>query len=123
VNVLRDTNRALVPGGELLDFHPVWPPFAGVEAGGERLGRLVEPDFPAQLRATEAGMREAVRLGLFRRAASRTREIREHYDDADEVIDAWGESVLPELERRLRATAGPVQVVEKLVFRLYRTVA
>lgn len=119
MNVLRDTHNALAPGGALLDFHPTYPPWARVEAGGESLGELVEPEFPAQLRATEAGMREAVRLGLYRRVAARRHEIREHYDDADELIETWSDVVEPHLERRIRATAGPVAVVDQLVFRLY----
>lgn len=122
MNVLRDTHKALAPGGELVDFHPTWPPWARVEARGEALGRLVEPDFPALLRATEAGMDEAVRIGLFRRVAARTHDIVEQYDDAGELIDAWRENVASDLERRLRAVRGPVQVVEKVVFRLYRAV-
>jgi hypothetical protein len=120
VNVLRDTHRAIVPGGQLLDFHPILPPFAGVEAGGKLLGRLEEPEFPEQLRATEAGMEEAVRLGLFRRVAARTRKLAEHYDDANELIDAW--EVEGELERKLRGVRGPLRVVERVVFRLYRAV-
>jgi hypothetical protein len=124
VNVLRDTHNALVPGGELVDFHPTWPPWARVVAAGEVLGTLEEPEFPEQLRAAEAGMDEVVRQGLFRPAAAvRTREIREHYDDADELIDVWEDAVTPDLERRLRATSGRVDVVDKVVFRLYRAVA
>jgi hypothetical protein len=120
VNVLRDTHRALVPGAELLDFHPVVPPFARVEAGATVLGLLEEPDFPEQLRATEAGMDEAVRLGLFEPVAAQTRELSEHYDDADELIDAW--EIEGDLERAVRAAVGPLRVVEKVVFRLYRRV-
>ena len=119
MNVLRDTHQALVPGGDLLDFHPVVPPWARVEAGGRTLGYIDEPDFPEQLRATEAGMDEAVRLGLFRHVAARTRWLREHYDDATELIDTW--ELEGELERKLRKVDGPVDVVDKVVFRLYRS--
>lgn len=120
VNVLRDTHRALQPGGELLDFHPTLPPFPRVEAGGHALAPLEEPDFPEQLRATEAGMREAVQLGLFRRVAAETHELGEHYDGVDELIDAW--EVEGELEARLRAVTGPYRVVSTVVFHLYRVV-
>jgi hypothetical protein len=121
VNVLRATHRALVPGGKLLDFHPIAPPWARVTAAGKTLGHLEEPDFLAQLRAAEDGLREVVRQRLFRRVAVRTREIVEYYDDADELLDAWEDVVVPELERRLRATRGPVHVVEKVKFGLYQT--
>jgi FMN phosphatase YigB (HAD superfamily) len=120
VDVLRDTHRALVPGGDLLDFHPTFPPWARIEAGGEILGDLEEPSFPEQLQATEEGMREVVRRGLFRPAAEQTHELREHYDDADELIDVWQDEIQPDLERRVRAVRGRLEVVDKLVFRLYR---
>jgi hypothetical protein len=122
VDVLRDTHRALVPGGDLLDFHPTFPPWARVEAGGERLGDLEEPSFPDQLRATEEGMREVVRRGLFRLVAEQTHELREHYDDAEELVDAWQDEIQPDLESRVRAKRGPLEVVDKVVFRLYRAV-
>jgi hypothetical protein len=124
VNVLRDTHRALVPAGLLLDFHPTLPPWPRVVAGRKKLGRLEDPSFPEELRAAEGGMNETVRLGLFRRVAGRTRDIREYYDDADELIQSWGEGawLSADLEGRLRATTGPVQIVEKVVFHLYRKI-
>ena len=119
MNVLRDTHRALVPGAELLDFHPIIPPVPRIEAGPTIVGPLDEPGFPEQLRATEAGMDEAVRLGLFTLVTEQTRELSEHYDDADELIDAW--ELEGDLERAVLAATGPLRVVEKVVFRLYRT--
>jgi hypothetical protein len=121
VNVLRDTHRALHRGADVVDFHPTFPPWARVEAAGTVLGDLEEPEFPEQLRAAEAGMDEAVRLGLFRPVDQRTHELREHYEDADDLIDTWEDIVSPELERRLRASSPPLDVVDKVVFRLYRT--
>jgi hypothetical protein len=124
VNVLRDTHRALVHGGLLLDFHPVAPPWPRVVASGETLGELRLESFLDDLRATEGGMAETVRLGLFKRVAARTHEIAEHYDDADELLETWSDEeeqwMSAELERRLRKTAAPVDVVERLVFHLYQ---
>ena len=124
MNVLRDTHRALSPGGLLLDFHPVSPPWPRVVARGDELGELRVEQFLADLRAAEAGMRETVRLGLFEDVADRTREIAEHYDEASELVDAWASDdeawMTPDLEARLRSTSGPVSVVERVVFRLYR---
>jgi hypothetical protein len=126
VNVLGDTHRALAPGGLLLDFHPISPPWPRVVAHGEELGELREEQFLDDLRATEAGMRETVRLGLFEAVAGRTHEIAEHYDDPGELLAAWSSDdeawVSAELERRLRSTTGPVDVVERLVFDLYRRI-
>jgi hypothetical protein len=126
VNVLRDTHRALSPGGFLLDFHPIAPPWARVLAHGEELGELREDQFLDDLRATEAGMREAVRLGLFESVADRTHDIAEHYDSPSELLETWPHDdeawMSADLERRLRSTTGPVDVVERLVFRLYRRI-
>jgi hypothetical protein len=122
VNVLRDTHSALVPGGDLLDFHPVFPPWACVESDRRHLGELREPSFPEQLRAAEAGVDEVVRRGLFRLVAEQTHELREHYENADELVDVWQEEISPELERRVRAAHGRLRVVDKVVFRLYRAV-
>ena len=122
MNVLRDTHRALVPGGDLVDFHPVFPPWARVEAGGRNLGNLEEPSFPEQLQAAEEGMRQVVRRGLFDAVAEQFHDLREHYDDADELIDVWEDEIEPELARRVRAARGPLEVVDKVAFRLYRSI-
>ena len=124
MNVLRDTHRALVPGGFLLDFHPVSPPWPRVVARSGKLGELRYEKFLDDLRATEGGMAETVRLGLFEAIAASEHEIAEHYDDPDEALEAWLDSdedwMSEKLERRLRSTTGPVDVVERLVFNLYR---
>jgi hypothetical protein len=126
VNVLRDTHRALSHGGFLLDFHPIAPPWPCVVAHGEELGELREERFLDDLRATEAGMRETVRLGFFEGVAGRTHEIAEHYDDPSDLLATWSSDdeawMSADLERRLRSTTGPVDVVERFVFNLYRRI-
>jgi hypothetical protein len=71
-------------------------------------------------------MLESVRLGLFEGVAGRTREIAEHYDDPSELLATWssddGAWISADLERRLRSTTGAVDVVEQLVFHLYRRI-
>ena len=125
MNVFRDTHKALVPGGSLLDFHPVAPPWPWVAAGGEELGELRYEPFLDDLRATEGGLRETVRRGLFERVAERTQDIDTHFDDAHELLDEWlseeeEEWATPEVKARLRATKGPVDAVNRVVFHLYR---
>jgi hypothetical protein len=128
VNVLRDTHRALSPGGFLLDFHPISPPWPRVVTRVETLGELREEQFLDDLRATEAGMHQIVRLGLFEHVSSRAHDIAEHYSDPNELLEAWSNDedeawLSADLERRLRAATGPVDVVERLVFHLYRRVS
>jgi hypothetical protein len=71
-------------------------------------------------------MREAVRRGLFERVAARTHEIATHFDNTHELLDEWlteeEEWASPGLERRLRARKGPVDVVNRVVFHLYRKI-
>ena len=125
MNVLSDTHRALVPGGLLLDFHPIAPPWPCVVAlSGEELGELRHEPFLDDLRATEGGMADTVRRGLFERVGERTRDIATHFDDPREMLDEWlnedEDWASPELRRRLDSHAGPVDVVDRLVFHLYR---
>jgi hypothetical protein len=124
VNVLRDTHRALVPGGLLVDFHPIAPPWPRVVAGSQELGELKYEPFLDDLRATQGGLRDTVRSGLFERVAERTHDIATHFDDTRELLDEWvtedEEWASPDLERRLRSRSGPVEVVDRLVFHLYR---
>ena len=125
MNVLRDTHRALVPDGLLLDFHPISPPWPRVVAGGEELGELRHEPFLDALQATEAGMEEMVRVGLFEQVDIRTHDVAENYDNPSELAEAWADDesewMSAELEQRLQSLTGPVRVVERLVFRLYRT--
>ena len=126
MNVLRDTHKALVPGGLLLDFHPIAPPWPRVVAGSEELGELRYEPFLDDLKATEGGMREVVRRGLFQRVDARTCDIATHFDDPNELLDEWltedeEEWATPELEERIRSSTAPVDVVDRLVFNLYRS--
>jgi hypothetical protein len=124
VNVLRDTHRTLGPGASLLDFHPIAPPWPRVVARGQELGELRYDKFLDDLRATEGGLAETVRRGLFERVAARTHDIYTYFDNPNEMIEDWLDPDEPwmsaELERRLRSTPGPVEVVDRLVFHLYR---
>ncbi len=127
MNVLRDTHRALVPGGLLLDFHPIAPPWPRVVAPGEEFGELRYEPFLDDLRATEGGLRDTVNRGLFERVAARTHDIATHFEDTRELLDEWvtedEDWASPELERRLRSRTGTVDVVDRVVFRLYRRLA
>ena len=120
MNVLRDTHRALTRGGLLLDFRPTHPPWARLILGGETVGEIEEPDFPAQVRAAEDGMEAVVRSGLFAPVTGRKRDVAEYYEDAKELIEFWGDCIAPDVQQRVRARAGKVALVYKLVFDLYR---
>ena len=109
----------------LVDFHPVAPPWPRVISRDEELGELRYEPFLEDLTATEGGMREVVGRGLFERIAARTCDIATHFDDPNELLDEWltedeEEWASPELEERIRSSTVPVDVVDRLVFHLYR---
>jgi hypothetical protein len=123
VHVLRQTNEALVPGGVVVDLHPIGIG-AHLEAGGRRLGELDEADFRELVVATEAGLEETIRRGLFAREAVLRRELVERWDGAEELLEDVAEwetqRVPPDVERRVRATEGPVDLIERFVFQRLR---
>ena len=71
-------------------------------------------------------MREVVGRGLFEPIAARTHDIATRIDDPNELLDEWltedeEEWATPELEERIRSSTAPVNVVDRLVFNLYRS--
>jgi hypothetical protein len=123
VNVLRQTHQALVPGGVVVDLHPIGIG-AHLEAGGQQLGELDEADFRELVVATEAGLEETIRRGLFVREAVLRRELVERWDDAEELLEDVAEwetqRVPPDVERRVRTIVGPVDLIERFVFQRLR---
>lgn len=123
MHVLRQTNEALVPGGVLLDVHPTCVG-SRVEAGGRRLGRLEESGAREEVITAEAGLAQSIRLGLFAREVAVRREVVERWDEPEEMLDEvaeWeGQSVPPVVQRRVRASAGPVDLIERVVFQRLR---
>ena len=105
-----------MPGGLLLDMHPVPPP-ARAEAGGEDLGAFDEGEFFATVRATERGLEEAVRRGLEfdERKRSDTAE------DLLEAVESWdGFAAPPNLAKRIQAARPPVFIRQRVVLRRLR---
>jgi len=125
VNALRRIAELLVPGGILLDLHPR-SPSARVFAGEVELGALDEREFTARVRATDRGLEEAVRLGLYAHEEERTVELRFHAESVDDLLttvgDEWEEfDVPPPLEAAVRAAEAPLAVREEFVLRRLRS--
>lgn len=123
VNALSRIHKALKRGGVLLDLHPT-APFATVEGGGARLGPLDEGDFMEIVAATEAGLNETLRMGLFALEKTRTFDVVERFDTADELVDAvrdWvGVSIPSGVAERIRASAHPFDVRERVLLQRFR---
>ena len=57
MNALRNIHQALVPGGILLDMHPI-PPATRAEVRGKSLGDFDDAEFQELVRTAEARIRE-----------------------------------------------------------------
>jgi hypothetical protein len=87
VHALRHVHRVLIPGGTLVDVHPVTE--EQVEGGDGIVGVILEPDWiGVDLPNSETALRETVREGLYAFEAETEYDVLEHFDDADDLIDA-----------------------------------
>jgi hypothetical protein len=124
VHALRQIHQALVPGGVLLDMHPV-PPSTRAEVGGESLGEFDDAEFMRIVANAEA---EIERSGLFERESETEFDYLERYDDPEQLLEdikeGWdGCSVPPDLEARILQAGGPVDIWERVVLRHFRAKA
>jgi hypothetical protein len=124
VHALRRIHQALVPGGALLDMHPVPPP-TRAEVHGESLGDFDDSVFMQIVANAEA---EIEHSGLFRRESEVEFDYLERYDDPaqllEDIKEEWdGCSVPPDLEARILQAGGPVDIWERVVLRRFRTKA
>ena len=120
MHALRHVGEALVPGGTLLDMHPI-PPATRVERLGVSLGDFDDAEFFATVAATEAGL-EAT--GLFELEAELEFDWLERYESGAELLaDAaeWeGCSVPADLAERVSAAKPPLDIWERVVLRRFR---
>jgi len=120
VNALHNIHAALVPGGSLIDIHPV-PPAEQVEAGGRVLGRIDEDEFFEIVRASEQALQSC---GVFELETAVERDVVERFDTVDEFFEIVGERegtrIPARLARRVRAASPPIDLRERVVFRRFR---
>ncbi len=125
MNALERVHRSLVSGGLLLDMHPVPPAARAVGPEGD-LGAFAEDDFFDVVRATEQGLEELVRRGVFVWEAETRFQSRETFDTAVELLETvagWqGFRTSAALERRIRRAGTPLDVTETVVLRRFRAV-
>jgi hypothetical protein len=124
VHALRRIHQALVPGGVLLDMHPVPPP-TRAEVRGESLGDFDDSEFQRIVSDAE-GVLE--RSGLFEWMSELEFDYLERYEDPAQLLqdieEEWdGCFVPPELEARIRDADGPVDIWERVVLRRFRTLS
>jgi hypothetical protein len=120
VHALRQIHRALVPGGLLVDMHPI-PPSTRIEVRGESLGELDDTEFMGLVEATEAPLAETE---LFSFEEELEFDWLERFDTAEELIEtvsSWEWSEIPaKVVERVREVEGPVDIWERVVLRRFR---
>jgi hypothetical protein len=120
VHALRQIHQALVPGGVLLDMHPVPPP-TRAEIRGESLGEFDDSEFMEIVAASEARIEDS---GLFTRESELEFDYLERYDDPaqllEDIKEDWeGCRIPPELEARILEAGEPVDLWERVVLRRF----
>lgn len=123
MNVLRNIQRSVVPGGRVLDVHPLGLDMA-VRAGARGLGFIDTQRFAEVVAAMNEGVAQVESEGLLRHLRSARRHVVERFDDPAEAIeeaDSWENLRLPAAVRRRLAEAQerPIEFVDTVRYRLF----
>jgi hypothetical protein len=121
VNALRHVQTLLVPGGTMLDLHPVTE--GRIEAEGVVVSVVPEPEFVAtDLPNVEAAVSEVLAEGLYELEANAELDVLQHFDTADELLERHAEHLQDERElvERIRSATPPFVVREHAVLRRFR---
>jgi hypothetical protein len=121
VNALRHVHELLVPGGTLLDLHPVTE--GRIEAEGTIIGVIPEPEFIAtDLPNVEAAEKQVLADGLFRLEADVELDVLQHFETAADLLERKAEHLRSEplLIDRIRSATPPFVVREHAVLRRFR---
>lgn len=124
MHALRHVHTLLVPGGTMLDLHPVTEQQA--EAGGRIVGVLCEPEFVARhLPNAEAALEQVIDEGLYASEAEIEFDVLQHFDTTEELLEKTADLLAdqPALERRIRRTSPPFVLREHVVLRRLRALA
>jgi hypothetical protein len=124
VHALRHVHELVVPGGTVVDVHPVTE--QQVETGAGRvIGVIEEPEFTAtDLPNSETRLREAIRDGSYVLEQETEFDFLQHFDEVDELIEKERELLAgnDSLVRRIRAATPPLVMREHTVLRCLRVV-
>jgi SAM-dependent methyltransferase len=120
VHALRQIHRSLVPGGVLLDMHPVRPS-ARAEIGGVSLGDFDDEEFFDIVDATEKPLAESE---LFVLEEEVEFDYLERWDSGEQLLEdvkTWDGCHVPsDLGDRIRQAEPPVDIWERVVLRRFR---
>ena len=121
MHALRHVHELLVPGGTLVDVHPVTE--EQVETAGELVGVIREPDWiSGDLLNSESALQQTIAEGLYELEAETEYDVLQHFDHPDELIEAKSELLEPQpaLVDAMRAATPPLTTRMRVVFRRLR---
>jgi hypothetical protein len=122
VHALSQVHRSLVPGGALLDMHPVRPS-ARAEVGGVSLGDFDDEEFFGIVDATERPLSESDLFALEQEVAF---DYLERWDSGEQLLEdvkTWDGCHVPRnLAERIRQAEPPVDIWERVVLRRFRAI-
>jgi hypothetical protein len=123
VNALRHAHTLLIPGGTLVDAHPVTE--ERVESTTAVIGTIAEPEWlGVDLPNSEDGLRQVVREGLFTLEAEFTYDVVEHFDETTDLLELKNDVLegQQELIAAIQAASPPLRAHFSVVARRLRAV-
>ena len=121
MHALRHVHGLLAPGGTLVDVHPISE--EQVETAEEVVGTIREPDWlHGDLPNSEAALRAVVADGLYEIQAETDYDVLQHFDVADELLDAKHDILEGQdaLVRSIRKAPPPLHTRMRVVLRRLR---
>ena len=123
MNVLRNVQRSVVPGGRVLDAHPLGIDMA-VRAGPRGLGFIDTRRFAQVIADMDDGVAQVEAEGLLAHQRTIRRFVVERFDDPAEALEevaTWENLRMPAaVKRRLSAAEErPIEFVDTIRYRLF----
>jgi hypothetical protein len=121
VHALRHVHELLVPGGTLVDIHPVTEEH--VEAAGTPVGLILEPEWlSVDLPNSEAALRRTIAERLYQLEAETEYDVLQHFGGAEELLGARSDLLETQdaLIEAIRGAPSPLVTRMRVVFRRLR---
>jgi hypothetical protein len=121
VHALRHVHELLVPGGTMVDLHPVTE--QQVEANERIVGVIREPEFvDRDLPNAEAAVEQVIGEGLYVLEAGVDFDVLQHFDTAQDLLEKEAHHLVTqqELVQVIRRTPPPLFLREHVVLRRLR---
>ena len=121
MHALRHVHELVVPGGTLVDLHPVTE--ERVEAKGALVGVILEPEWVSvELPNSESALRQTIAEGLYELEVETEYDVLQHFVQAEELIAAKSDLLEEQQELVAAIRTAPTPLVTRMgvVFRRLR---